>query len=139
MNLTPRQQALYDLLIAVSETNPERWVSKFEIAEHLNEYYKLRLDEKTHDVCVTMNLDRLAINESWDAHKIVLVKDNKFKIATEYEAEEVRNELHFQAMKLLKRKSMIGKKMKWNGQGELPFGGEDKEIEFIEAYAKENL
>lgn len=132
MNLTPRQQALYDLLIAVSETNPERWVSKFEIAEHLNEYYKLRLDEKTHDVCVTMNLDRIAINASLEKDKIILVKDNEFKIATEEEARELEQELFSQALKLLKRMSLIKAKRLRDKQGALL----DEELKLIEEELK---
>ena len=66
-----------------------------------------------------MNLDRIALNNSLEVDKIILVKDNKFKVATEDEAIELEQELHNQAMKLLGRMTFIQEKRRRNNQGKV--------------------
>ena len=118
--LNTRQFRLYDLLVAVAETNPDRWVDKFEIADYIGkEHYQINYSDTTHDVCSTMNLDRIALNNSLEGDKIILVKDNKFKVATEDEAIELEQELHSQAMKLLGRMTFIQEKRRRNNQGKV--------------------
>lgn len=118
--LTTRQFRLYDLLVAVAQTNPNRWVSKQEIAGYLGkEHYTINNNELAHDLCSTMNLDRIVINNSLEVDKIILIKDNEFKVATEEEAIELEQELHNQAMKLLGRMTFIQEKRRRNNQGKV--------------------
>ena len=119
-NLNTRQFRLYDLLVAVAKADPVRWVDKLEIADYLgNDYYTINTSKHAHDVCSTMNLDRITINNSLEVDKIILVKDNKFKVATEDEAIELEQELHSQAMKLLGRMTFIQEKRRRNNQGKV--------------------
>ncbi len=118
--LTTRQFRLYDLLVAVAKADPVRWVDKLEIADYLgNDYYTINTSKHAHDVCSTMNLDRITINNSLEVDKIILIKDNTFKIATEQEAIQLEEELYNQAMKLLERKSMLVAKRLRNNQGKV--------------------
>ena len=118
--LNTRQFRLYDLLVAVAKADPVRWVDKLEIADYLgNDYYTINTSKHAHDVCSTMNLDRITINNSLEVDKIILIKDNTFKIATEQEAIQLEEELYNQAMKLLERKSMLVAKRLRNNQGKV--------------------
>ena len=95
-------------------------VDKFEIADYIGkEHYQINYSDTTHDVCSTMNLDRIALNNSLEVDKIILIKDNKFKVATEDEAIELEQELHSQAMKLLGRMTFIQEKRRRNNQGKV--------------------
>lgn len=144
MKMTTRQWRLYELLVAVAETNPNRWVSKQEIADYLGkEHYTINNNEFAHDLCSTINFDRLAINNSLEVDKIILIKDNMLKIATEDEAIELEQKLHSQAMKLLKRKSMLEAKRLRNNQGKVlsnqlkPIDESSKAKEFHETFVGE--
>lgn len=121
--LTTRQWRLYELLVATAEWKSDYWVSKIDIAYYVNanceDTYNISCDDRTHDICSTINLDRLAINNSLEVDKIILIKDNMLKIATEEEAIELEQELHNQAMKLLGRMSFIQEKRRRNNQGKV--------------------
>lgn len=123
MKLTTRQWRLYELLVATAEWKSDYWVSKIEIADYVKanceDTYNISYDDRTHDICSTINLDRLAINNSLEVDKIILIKDNMLKIATEEEAIKLEQELHSQAMKLLTRKSMLEAKRLRNNQGKI--------------------
>lgn len=141
--LTTRQFRLYDLLVAVAKADPVRWVDKLEIADYLgNDYYTINTSKHAHDVCSTMNLDRITINNSLEVDKIILIKDNTFKIATEQEAIQLEEELYNQAMKLLERKSMLVAKRLRNNQGKVlsnqlnPIDEDSRAEKFHETFVK---
>ena len=143
--LTTRQFRLYDLLVAVAKADPVRWVDKLEIADYLgNDYYTINTSKHAHDVCSTMNLDRITINNSLEVDKIILIKDNTFKIATEQEARQLEEELYNQAMKLLERKSMLVAKRLRNNQGKVlsnqlnPIDDKSRAEKFYETFVEEN-
>ncbi|MFA5749603.1 MAG: hypothetical protein WC927_05930 [Bacilli bacterium] len=143
--LTTRQFRLYDLLVAVAKADPVRWVDKLEIADYLgNDYYTINTSKHAHDVCSTMNLDRITINNSLEVDKIILIKDNTFKIATEQEAIQLEEELYNQAMKLLERKSMLVAKRLRNNQGKVlsnqlnPIDDKSRAEKFHETFVEEN-
>ena len=143
--LNTRQFRLYDLLVAVAEVNPDRWVDKFEIAEHIGkEHYQINYSDMAHDVCSKINLDRIALNNSLEVDKIILVKDNKFKVATEEEAIELEQQLHSQAMKLLGRMTFIQEKRRRNNQGKIisnqgqPIDKYSKARDFYETFIGED-
>lgn len=141
--LTTRQFRLYDLLVAVAKIDPVRWVDKIEIANHLGDgYYTINTSEHAHDVCSSMNLDRITINNSLEVDKIILIKDNAFKIATEQEALELEEELYKQAIKLLQRRSMLQEKRLRNNQGKVlsnqlnPIDDKSRAEKFHETFVK---
>ena len=141
--LTTRQFRLYDLLVAVAKADPVRWVDKLEIADYLgNDYYTINTIKHAHDVCSTMNLDRITINNSLEVDKIILIKDNTFKIATEQAAIQLEEELYNQAMKLLERKSMLVAKRLRNNQGKVlsnqlnPIDDKSRAEKFHETFVK---
>ena len=143
--LTTRQFGLYVLLVTVAKVDPVRWVDKLEIADYLgNDYYTINTSKHAHDVCSTMNLDRITINNSLEVDKIILIKDNTFKIATEQEAIQLEEELYNQAMKLLERKSMLVAKRLRNNQGKVlsnqlnPIDDKSRAEKFHETFVEEN-
>ncbi len=91
-----------------------------------------------------MNLDRLTINNSSEVDKLILIKDNRFKIATYEEAREMEQELYNQAMKLLARMGVIGRKINKDGQGKLlsnqirPIDSESQARPYVETFIRGN-
>ena len=129
----------------MAKADPVRWVDKLEIADYLgNDYYTINTSKHAHDVCSTMNLDRITINNSLEVDKIILIKDNTFKIATEQEAIQLEEELYNQAMKLLERKSMLVAKRLRNNQGKVlsnqlnPIDDKSRAEKFHETFVEEN-
>lgn len=122
-----RRQLFYDTLVSFSEHAPNEWVGKEQLARIINgEYsykigyvmklYELNYSDTAHDICSLMNTDRLAINESLAFEKIVLVKDNKFKIATREETLAEEEKIRASALKALWRGSLLRAKRLQDGQ-----------------------
>jgi len=123
-----RQKLFYDALVQFSEFAPNEWVGKVQLARVVNgDYnasvgciadplYTINTDPTAHDVCSLMNQDRLAINESLEFEKIILVKDNKFKIATLEETVAEEEKIRKDAIKQLWRGSLIKAKRLQDGQ-----------------------
>lgn len=83
--LTPRQWSLYNLL----RSEPDRWFTQKEICEAVDGY--VYNDEITrHDHCPTIGNDKKIINDNPQVDKIIVMKDNCFKIATYEEYMEER-------------------------------------------------
>ena len=122
--LNNRQKALYEYLVKCYELDENRFIDKREIAVAINnddkklynEMYFINENENAHDICSLINSDRIKLNSSLEIEKIILVKDNKFKIATLSETVELENYLYENAMKLLNRNMMIRKKRIRNNQ-----------------------
>ncbi|HZK19328.1 MAG TPA: hypothetical protein VFC68_01240 [Treponemataceae bacterium] len=119
-----RQNIFYDILVEASNDNENWWLSKHRIAKKANAIwfamkaltlqgdkyeplYVINTSETAHDVCSLMNHDRIAINASLDYEKIILVKDNKFKVATLEETLAEEEKIRKQALKQLWRGSLI--------------------------------
>ena len=116
--LNTRQWAFYNFLKRQALKDETEWLTKYEINWWVDGY-ELNTSETAHDECSLMNNDRIAINNSGEVDKLILVKDNKFKIATYEEAIEMSKDLYNQALKLLNRMSIINSKIKRDGQGKL--------------------
>ena len=134
-----RRQLFYDTLVSFSEHAPNEWVGKEQLARIINgEYsykigyvmklYELNYSDTAHDICSLMNADRLAINESLAYEKIILIKDNKFKIATLEETLAEEKKIRANALKALWRGSLIKAKRLQNGQVVIDFAEEVEKV-----------
>ena len=143
MKLTTRQWQFYNYLKEQAVDNEKKWVDKAELGMMIP-LYNLNYDDLSHDICSTMNLDRLTINNSSEVDKLILIKDNRFKIATYEEAREMEQELYNQAMKLLARMGVIGRKINKDGQGKLlsnqirPIDSESQARPYVETFIRGN-
>lgn len=81
--MTSRQWSLYHLL----KSNPYKWFTQKEICEAISDY---RYKERNNDCCPLIREDKLIINASLEVEKIIVMKNYKFKIATEEEYKEER-------------------------------------------------
>lgn len=114
-----RKKLFYDTLVALSENLPNEWWGKEKLAQLINaehnanvgffaeELYKLNHSATAHDVCALMNHDRIAINESLDFEKIIIVNDNKFKVATLEETLAEEEKIRATAKKQLWRGGLL--------------------------------
>lgn len=143
IKLNTRQWKFYNYLKEQAFEDGDRWVSKWEISVAITDY-EYNNSPYAHDECSTMNGDRLAINNSQEVDKLILVDNNCFKIAKLDEAIEMRNDYYNQAMRLLGKMSIIANKIDRDGQGKLisnqnkPIDEMSKAREFYETFIKEN-
>lgn len=116
IELKENDKGLYEFLLK----NPSRWVSKEEI---LNETDLFNRSYGKHDVCSTINTSRIRLNQAvyeGQIEHLVLLDDNKLKIAeTEEEAIEYLKRDFVNAIKLLKRYYNNVAVIKRDGQGKL--------------------
>lgn len=117
LKLTPKEWKLYNLL----ESDPNKWWSKEEILNNITEY-DLNRNETSHDICASLNLARLHLNEACSSGMIshyTLIKDNAFKLANEEEMNEELKKMEKQIWKLYIR--YLGAKgiIKLNNQGKI--------------------
>lgn len=119
--MTPKEYEVYRYLEQVACDDPTRWVSKEELIAKFPQYFIK--GEDSHDICSTLNLVRLRINEARAAGKVshlVLLKDHHFKLCiSREEAEEHINKDFNNAMKLLKRYWQNMGTIKEDGYGKL--------------------
>lgn len=143
IKLNTRQWKFYNYLKEQAFEDGDRWVSKWEISVAITDY-EYNNSPYAHDECSTMNGDRIAINNSQEVDKLILVDNNCFKIAKLDEAIEMRNDYYNQAMRLLGKMSIIANKIDRDGQGKLisnqnkPIDETSKAREFYETFIKEN-
>lgn len=143
IKLNTRQWKFYNYLKEQAFEDGDRWVGKREISVAITDY-EYNNSPYAHDECSTMNGDRLAINNSQEVDKLILVDNNCFKIAKLDEAIEMRNDYYNQAMRLLGKMSTIANKIDRDGQGKLisnqnkPIDETSKAREFYETFIKEN-
>ena len=143
IKLNTRQWKFYNYLKEQAFEDGDRWVSKWEISVAIADY-EYNNSPYAHDECSTMNGDRLAINNSQEVDKLILVDNNCFKVAKLDEAIEMRNDYYNQAMRLLGKMSIIANKIDRDGQGKLisnqnkPIDETSKAREFYETFIKEN-
>lgn len=143
IKLNTRQWKFYNYLKEQAFEDGDRWVSKWEISVAITDY-EYNNSPYAHDECSTMNGDRIAINNSPEVDKLILVDNNCFKIAKLDEAIEMRNDYYNQAMRLLGKMSIIANKIDRDGQGKLisnqnkPIDETSKAREFYETFIKEN-
>ena len=81
--MTTRQWDLYKYLKA----NTDRWVSQKEIVDNVEGY---TYHERANDRCPAIRDDKIAINESLETDKLVVMKNYMFKLATREEYLEER-------------------------------------------------
>lgn len=143
IKLNTRQWKFYNYLKEQAFEDGDRWVSKWEISVAITDY-EYNNSPYAHDECSTMNGDRIAINNSQEVDKLILVDNNCFKVAKLDEAIEMRNDYYNQAMRLLGKMSIIANKIDRDGQGKLisnqnkPIDETSKAREFYETFIKEN-
>lgn len=113
-----RQKLFYKVLVMLGKFQPDEWwdkptIAKYATFQHMddtNEYiqfYEINKSPNAHDECVMMNLDRLEINSNLDYEKIILIKNNKFKVATLEETIAEEKKITKAALKELWRGSVI--------------------------------
>lgn len=140
-----RQQLFYQTLVDFSVVLEDEWIEKGHLAEMINveysarngefvELYKINTSPTAHDVCSLMNQDRLAINGSLEYEKIILVKDNKFKVATLEETLAEEEKIRKEALKQLWRGSMIKAKRLQDNQIVIDFENEVEKV--IETFGR---
>ena len=143
-NMQQRRKLFYDTLVQFSLFTDE-WIDKRTLAETINyEYfaltgimtaYKLNTNPLAHDVCSLMNGDRLAINADPNYEKIILVKDNQFKIANREETIAEEKKLRAEGLKALHRSSLLKAKRLNNKQIIVDF--DEEVLKIIETYIGE--
>lgn len=141
-----RQKLFYDNLVAQNQIAPDEWFDKKSLAWYVNgehnankgyitePLYVLNNDPTAHDICSLMNADRLEINESLAYEKIILVKDNKFKIANLEETLAEEEKIRKEALKQLWRGSMIKAKRLQDNQIVIDFENEVEKV--IETFGR---
>lgn len=139
MSLTPRQWMFYRYLREQALLNPNRWIDKREIHFALIGEYELNENPKAHDICSTMNKDMMEINRSEKIEKLIILKNNKFKIATESEALEYIEKHRKQIENHAKRINKLVYKLRRNGQYKLLSNAdvpitESQGREYVEAF-----
>lgn len=134
-----RRQLFYEMLTYFDQVERGEWIEKKRLAYmvnaehnvrtgHINDLYELNFSDTAHDICSLMNADRLAINESLAYEKIILIKDNKFKIATLEETLAEEKKIRANALKALWRGSLIKAKRLQNGQVVIDFAEEVEKV-----------
>ena len=112
MTLTSRQWKLYNLL----KSQPNKWFTQKEICEAIKEY---EFHDRPNDKCPTIREDKLAINQSLEVDKIVVMDKYQFKIGTkeEYLKERIK---HVNRLKRQKEQiESMDYKYKLDNQGKL--------------------
>ena len=119
--MTQKEYEVYRYLEQVAIDDPTKWVSKEELIAKFPCYFTK--GEDSHDICSTLNLVRLRINEARAAGKVshlVLLKDHHFKLCvSREEAEEHIGKDFSNAIKLLKRYWQNMGAIKEDGYGKL--------------------
>ena len=136
---TSRQWRLYDFIKQNSLNN--EWTTQDQIIASVYGYVE-NTSDKAHDKCVGIWQDIQALNDSVVIQKIILIKDNTYKLATESEANEFIEHKKRQALIRLQRVWNLTYKVNADGQGRLLTA--DNEVidknsmarEFIETFIK---
>lgn len=119
--MTQKEYEVYRYLEQVACEDPTKWVSKEELINEFPQFFVK--GEDSHDICSTLNLVRLRINEARAAGKVshlVLLKDHHFKLCvSREEAEEHIGKDFSNAMKLLKRYWQNMGAIREDGQGKI--------------------
>lgn len=119
--MTQKEYEVYRYLEQVACDDPSKWVSKEELLTEFPQYFVK--GEDSHDICSTLNMVRLHINQARAAGKVshlVLLKNHHFKLAiSKDEAEKSVQKDFNNAMKLLKRYWQNMGAIKEDGQGKL--------------------
>lgn len=113
--LTPRQWGLYNLL----KSQPNKWFTEYEIATSVQGYDYTENPLHSTTKCTSIFSDKNILNAHSKTDQIIVMKNHKFKIATEEEYKEERAR-HIRALK--KQVEFIenmDKKHYRNGQGKL--------------------
>ncbi len=130
-----RAWKLFNLLM-----KEDRWLSKEEICLAISEY---EYHEKCWDKCVAIWEDMNEINNSLEVDKIVVLKNQCFKIGSKEEVESFRNKQVKKLLKQLDKIKAFDKKIDRNDQGKLlsnqnkAIGEDSKAKLFYETFLKE--
>lgn len=112
MKKAPRQKALYDLLMQMSDRTD--YISKQEIANLLPNYYTFYTDSQRN--CVDMEEDVRSINNNDEYDHIVISNKNGYKIGSKEETENYIRKLFKRDFKSLKRNYRLAKKCRLDNQ-----------------------
>lgn len=135
--LTERQLNLHKLLL----TNPNKWFTQKEICDVILDY-EYRERKNTSDKCSTIWQDREEINKSDEVENIIAMKNYCFKIANLEETVEEETRLYKNAMRNLKRMTVIKKKRLMDGQGrlltiDLKPENTEEDVKYIEVFLRD--
>lgn len=121
LKMTQKEYEVYRYLEQVAIEDSNKWVSKEELIAKFPQYFIK--GEDSHDICSTLNMVRLHINEARAAGKVshlVLLNNHQFKIAADKDETKDFIQKDFNnAMKLLKRYWQNMGAIKEDGQGKL--------------------
>ena len=143
IKMTSREWALYNLL----KQNPDKWYSKEEIVYEINVLMgadTFIYNVKCWDKCSKIREDMIEINASKEVDKIIVLKDNHYKIANEEEVVRYLNKKIAMARRQERQVRDLKKKILQNGQGKLlsnqekPIDINSKARAYHETYVERN-
>lgn len=142
MNTT--EWRLYNFLKDQAEIDPNRYITQEEICEALPDLFKMNhLAMKKH-CCSTIQIHVIKINQSSEIEKIILYKNQTYKLAANREEadEFLKKKLYNKALRLLYRYSILNDKVNSDGQGKIisnkdhVIDAESKARNYVETYVK---
>lgn len=107
-----RQEALYNFL--VDNYDEERYISKKEICENLNEYYSFNPNDTR--MCREIERDCHTINFSSEFDRIIVSSRKGYKIGNKEQIKKYIERLYKRDLKSLARTSVLRKKNSLDGQ-----------------------
>ena len=82
MKLESKEKALYDFLLAQALIDPNHWVTHEEICKALPEHFEINHKAVNKECCSRIQRYVLVINQSEETEKIVVYKNQTYKIAS---------------------------------------------------------
>lgn len=107
-----REKALYNYL--VENYDEDRYISKFEICQNLNEFYSFNPDETR--ICREIERDCRTINFSGEFDKIIVSNRKGYKIGNKEQIKTYIERLYNRDLRSLARTSVLRKKNSRDGQ-----------------------
>lgn len=107
-----REKALYNYL--VENYDEDRYISKFEICQNLNEFYSFNPEDTR--ICREIERDCRTINFSGEFDKIIVSSRKGYKIGNKEQIKTYIERLYKRDLKSLARTSVLRKKNSRDGQ-----------------------
>ena len=142
-----KEWRLYKYLREQATIDPNHWVSHEEICEALPDIFEMNHQAVSKMCCSRIQHYILRINANVEIEKIILYKQQKYKLAANAEEalEFIERKLLKRALRSFKRYWVLREKIESNGQGKL-ISNRDRAIdkhsharEFVETFLNEAL